>query len=136
MLSARVDFDTDATLARRRADVKSERLDLGDFFAMWHFDQDPRFDGLAGRGTADARVQYEIGGKLTSAAAATCASTFEQNSASDRGYISASTTTPEKRVSTFRWMDQGGERSRHATGRTERDLEERRRHHPRQHQAE
>lgn len=59
---ARLDFDSDATLLVD-AQVKSDRLDLHDFFAMWHFDQDPRFDGLSGRGVADARIQYDMGGK-------------------------------------------------------------------------
>ena len=60
--SARLDFQSGPTLLVN-ADVKSDRLDVRDFFAMWHFDQDPRFDPISGRGTADAHVEYEMGGK-------------------------------------------------------------------------
>jgi translocation and assembly module TamB len=59
---ARLDFDASATLLVDAA-VKSDRFDLRDFFAMWHFDEDPRFDDIAGRGTVDARVHYDMGGR-------------------------------------------------------------------------
>ncbi len=59
--TARLDFDTRATVVAE-ADVRSEDLDLRDFFAMWHFDSDPRFDPLFGRGKVAARVHYELGG--------------------------------------------------------------------------
>jgi translocation and assembly module TamB len=61
--SARLDFDSPGATMIVDAQVKSDRLDLRDFFAMWHFDQDPRFDPIAGRGVVDARVQYDMGGK-------------------------------------------------------------------------
>ena len=60
--SSRLDFDTDASLVVD-AQVKSDHLELRDFFSMWHFDQDPRFDHLTGRTSVDARVQYDMGGR-------------------------------------------------------------------------
>ncbi|HEX3595208.1 MAG TPA: hypothetical protein VHU80_08910, partial [Polyangiaceae bacterium] len=60
--NARLDFDSDASLLVD-AQVKSDHLELRDFFAMWHFDQDPRFDHLIGRTAVDARVQYDMGGR-------------------------------------------------------------------------
>ncbi len=60
--NARLDFQSGPTLLVN-ADVKSDRLDLRDFFAMWHFDQDPRFDAISGKGVTDAHVEYEMGGK-------------------------------------------------------------------------
>lgn len=60
--SARLDFDRDATLVAD-AQVKSDHLDLRDFFSMWHFDEDPRFDDISGRGQVDARIHYDMGGK-------------------------------------------------------------------------
>jgi translocation and assembly module TamB len=59
---ASLDFDTDATV-RAEASVRSRRLDLRDFFAMWHFDEDPRWDGIFGKGSFDGRVSYALGGK-------------------------------------------------------------------------
>jgi translocation and assembly module TamB len=59
---ARLDFDTDATIAAS-ALVKSPRMDLRDFFAMWHFDQDPRWDSISGKGTVKGRVSYVLGGQ-------------------------------------------------------------------------
>src|SRR6185295_19248661 len=58
----RLDFDSDAALLVD-ARVKSDRLDLRDFFTMWHFDRDPRFDQLIGRTSVDARVQYDMHGR-------------------------------------------------------------------------
>ncbi|HEX4339411.1 MAG TPA: translocation/assembly module TamB domain-containing protein [Polyangiaceae bacterium] len=60
--TARLDFDSDASLLVD-AQVKSDHLELRDFFTMWHFDQDPRFDKLIGRTAVDARVQYDMGGR-------------------------------------------------------------------------
>ncbi len=60
--TARLDFDSDASLLVD-AHVRSDRLDLRDFFTMWHLDQDPRFDHLRGRSAVDARVQYDLRGK-------------------------------------------------------------------------
>ncbi len=59
---ARLDFDNDATIAAS-ALVKSPRIDLRDFFAMWHFDQDPRWDSISGKGTVEGRVSYVLGGQ-------------------------------------------------------------------------
>jgi translocation and assembly module TamB len=59
---ASIDFDTDATL-RAEASLKSRRFDLRDFFAMWHFDEDPRWQGISGRGGIDGRISYVLGGK-------------------------------------------------------------------------
>lgn len=60
--SARLEFDTDASV-RADAIVKSDKMDVRDFFAMWHFDTDPRFDPIAGSGKIDARVHYQLGGR-------------------------------------------------------------------------
>src|SRR5690606_26370879 len=38
--NASIDFDAQATL-RAQASVQSRRMELRDFFAMWHFDEDP-----------------------------------------------------------------------------------------------
>lgn len=59
--SAKLDFDTQASLVTD-AVVHSDSLDLRDFFAMWHFDQDPRFADISGRTRVDARVRYVLGG--------------------------------------------------------------------------
>jgi translocation and assembly module TamB len=59
---ASLDFDTDATV-RAEASVRSRRLDLRDFFGMWHFDEDPRWDSIFGKGSFDGRVSYVLGGK-------------------------------------------------------------------------
>lgn len=60
--SARLDFDRDATMVAD-AQVKSDHFDLRDFFSMWHFDEDPRFDDISGKGQVDARLHYDMGGK-------------------------------------------------------------------------
>jgi translocation and assembly module TamB len=59
--SGRLDFDTEATLVTD-ARVKSQALDFRDFFAMWHFDGDPRFDDVRGETALDATVHYVLGG--------------------------------------------------------------------------
>lgn len=59
--SARLDFDTESSL-RADAQVSSERFDVRDFFAMFLFDQDPRFEPIVGGGRVDARVHYDLGG--------------------------------------------------------------------------
>ncbi len=59
---AELDFDTDATV-KASASVRSERMDLRDFFAMWHFDEDPRWDSVSGKGGLDGRLTYVLGGK-------------------------------------------------------------------------
>jgi translocation and assembly module TamB len=60
--NASLDFDTDATVAAE-ASVQSRRFDLRDFFAMWHFDEDPRWDSISGKGTIDGHLSYVLGGK-------------------------------------------------------------------------
>ncbi len=60
--TARLDFDTDSSM-RADAQVTSERFDVRDFFAMFLFDGDPRFDQIKGVGKIDARVHYDLGGK-------------------------------------------------------------------------
>lgn len=57
----RLDFGANAALVAE-ANVRSESLDLADFFKMWHFDQDPRFDPIEGRTRVEARVRYVLGG--------------------------------------------------------------------------
>jgi translocation and assembly module TamB len=57
-----IDFDSDATI-KAQASVQSRRMDLRDFFAMWLFDEDPRWDSIFGKGSLDARVSYVLGGK-------------------------------------------------------------------------
>ncbi|HTV23166.1 MAG TPA: translocation/assembly module TamB domain-containing protein [Polyangiaceae bacterium] len=60
--NASIDFDANATV-RAEASVQSKRMDLRDFFAMWHFDEDPRWDSISGKGGFDGRVSYVLGGK-------------------------------------------------------------------------
>jgi translocation and assembly module TamB len=62
LAKARLDFGGDATVAAA-ASVQSQRFDLRDFFEMWHFDSDPRWDGIFGRGKLKGRVEYMLGGK-------------------------------------------------------------------------
>src|SRR5450432_3962493 len=59
--SARLNFDGPATLVTD-AQVKSPNFDLRDFFSMWHFDIDPRFDDIRGETALDATVHYVLGG--------------------------------------------------------------------------
>jgi translocation and assembly module TamB len=59
--SARLDFGTRASVLVE-ARVGSESMDLRDFFAMWHFDDDPRFDQIRGRTGLDASLRYVLGG--------------------------------------------------------------------------
>lgn len=59
--SARLDFGTRASILVN-VNAKSEALDLRDFFAMWHFDEDPRFDDVKGKVGLDAQVRYVFGG--------------------------------------------------------------------------
>ena len=58
---ARLDFDSGATVAVN-AHVKSNSLDIRDFFAMWKLDQDPRWEGFEGDSRLDAQVRYTLGG--------------------------------------------------------------------------
>jgi translocation and assembly module TamB len=59
--NARIDFGTRASLLVE-ARAKSDSLDLRDFFAMWHFDEDPRFDPIRGKTGLDASLRYILGG--------------------------------------------------------------------------
>lgn len=59
--SARLDFDTKASILVN-VNAKSDAFDLRDFFAMWHFDEDPRFDDVKGKVGIDAEVRYVFGG--------------------------------------------------------------------------
>jgi translocation and assembly module TamB len=59
--SARLNFDGPATLVTD-AQVKSPNFDLRDFFNMWHFDTDPRFDDIRGETALDTTVHYVLGG--------------------------------------------------------------------------
>jgi translocation and assembly module TamB len=60
--SARIDFDTGATLVAD-ATVKSEAFDLREFLAIWHFENDARWSDLRGATSAEAHVRYVLGGK-------------------------------------------------------------------------
>jgi translocation and assembly module TamB len=59
--TARLDFNGPATLVAD-AHVDAQDLDLRDFLHMWHFDNDPRFDDLAGHGHTKADIHYDLGG--------------------------------------------------------------------------
>jgi translocation and assembly module TamB len=60
---AKIDFDSeDATLVAD-ATMKSKSFDLRDFLAIWRFDEDPRWEDLAGETLAEASVHYVLGGK-------------------------------------------------------------------------
>lgn len=59
--SARLDFNGPASL-RADAVVHSNDMYLRDFFHMWHFDTDPRFEGLEAHGGVHASVRYDLGG--------------------------------------------------------------------------
>jgi translocation and assembly module TamB len=59
--SARLDFDTDATVVVD-AHAKSRNLDVRDFLAMWNFADDPRWLDVRGGGNVDANVHYSLGG--------------------------------------------------------------------------
>ncbi len=57
----RIDFGTGAAVTIE-AHVGSQRLDVRDFLAMWHLDDDPRWDGFEGKARAEAHVRYALGG--------------------------------------------------------------------------
>lgn len=59
--SARLDFGTQASVLVN-VNAKSDAFDLRDLFAMWHFDEDPRFDDVKGKVGLDAQVRYVFGG--------------------------------------------------------------------------
>jgi translocation and assembly module TamB len=59
--SARLDFGTKASILVN-VNAKSDAFDLRDLFAMWHFDEDPRFDDVKGKVGLDTQVRYVFGG--------------------------------------------------------------------------
>lgn len=59
--SGRLNFDGPAPIVTD-AHVKSPNFDVRDFFHMWHFETDPRFDDIAGQTALDATVHYALGG--------------------------------------------------------------------------
>jgi len=59
--NGRLNFDGPAPIVTD-ARVKSTNFDLRDFFHIWHFETDPRFDDLAGQTALDATVHYVLGG--------------------------------------------------------------------------
>jgi translocation and assembly module TamB len=60
---ASLDFDGPATILAD-ASVTTPSMDVRDFFAMWHFDEDPRWDDVFGKGAISARIRYALGGPL------------------------------------------------------------------------
>jgi translocation and assembly module TamB len=60
--TAKLDFDAGSSVLAD-ARIQSEDFDVRDFFAMFHFDQDPRFEPIHGVGRVDASVHYDLGGK-------------------------------------------------------------------------
>jgi translocation and assembly module TamB len=60
--TAELNFDTDASVLAQ-AKIKSAQLDIRDFFQIWHFDQDPRWDQIHGTASTEALVRYTLGGK-------------------------------------------------------------------------
>ncbi|MEO8904926.1 MAG: translocation/assembly module TamB domain-containing protein [Polyangiaceae bacterium] len=60
--SARLNFDGPLATLVTDAHVKSSNFDLRDFFGIWHFDVDPRFDDIHGQTGLDATVHYVLGG--------------------------------------------------------------------------
>jgi translocation and assembly module TamB len=60
--SAELNFETDASVLAQ-AKVKSTQLDIRDFFEIWHFDRDPRWDEVHGTASTEALVRYALGGK-------------------------------------------------------------------------
>lgn len=59
--SARLDFDSQATLVAD-ATLSTQALNIRDFFTMFHFDQDPRFDAVSGTASFDGKLHYVLGG--------------------------------------------------------------------------
>jgi translocation and assembly module TamB len=60
--TAQLNFETDASVLAE-AKLKSNQLDIRDFFQIWHFDQDPRWDQIHGTASTEAVVRYTLGGK-------------------------------------------------------------------------
>ncbi len=59
--SARLDFDGPASV-EFTANTSSDTFDIREFFRIFHFDDDPRFADVSGRGKVKARVRYVMGG--------------------------------------------------------------------------
>jgi translocation and assembly module TamB len=59
--TARLDFDTAASVLVE-AELSSETLDVRDFFSVFHFDEDPRFEQITGSTAVQAHVRYALGG--------------------------------------------------------------------------
>ncbi len=59
--SARLNFDSQATLLAD-ATIRTQALNVRDFFAMFHFDQDPRFNAISGTGSFNGTLHYALGG--------------------------------------------------------------------------
>lgn len=59
--SARLSFDGPSKVEFTAAAV-SEHFDLEEFFRVFHFDEDPRFEGISGSGHVQAQVRYLMGG--------------------------------------------------------------------------
>ena len=58
---ARFDFDTAAAI-KLDAVVRSESMDIRDFFGMLNFESDPRWNSVTGRSDLSAKIQYVLGG--------------------------------------------------------------------------
>lgn len=64
--SARLAFAKSATSGAAvefSAEVESEQFVVRRFFEVFEFDEDPRFDDVAGKGAVSASVHYALGGK-------------------------------------------------------------------------
>lgn len=59
--TARLDFGGDASVSAD-LQVSSQGADVRDILHMWHFDQDPTWNNVAGRMSARARIRYALGG--------------------------------------------------------------------------
>lgn len=59
--SARLSFDGPAAVEFTAAAI-SQHFDLEEFFDVFHFDEDPRFEGIEGTGSVKAQVRYLLGG--------------------------------------------------------------------------
>ncbi|HMJ51643.1 MAG TPA: translocation/assembly module TamB domain-containing protein [Polyangiaceae bacterium] len=60
--TGRLDFNGPSTLVATAA-VDASDLYVRDFLQMWHFDTDPRFDAVDGRGRIKATLRYDLGGR-------------------------------------------------------------------------
>lgn len=58
---ARLSFDGPASV-EFTANVSSDNFLTSEFFQVFHFDEDPRFDGISAQGKVSANVRYLLGG--------------------------------------------------------------------------